>query len=144
MRNTPKSLNEELMKMRKLMNFDINENSHDVLSENFVKKSIISEQKLEQEVEGTGEPNWEWIERELEKGGVTTESNPGCFSVGSADNRIKGLFAVKVTEGSTAVADFVEVLMDKIKTNPEAKKYLGKGEILKLQKWILLQVLVTH
>ena len=46
MRNTPKSLNEELMKMRKLMNFDISENSHDVLSENFVKKSTISEQGL--------------------------------------------------------------------------------------------------
>lgn len=39
MRNTPKSLNEELMKMRKLMNFDISENSHDVLSENFVKNA---------------------------------------------------------------------------------------------------------
>ena len=38
MRNTPKSLNEELMKMRKLMNFDISENSHDVLSENFVNE----------------------------------------------------------------------------------------------------------
>jgi hypothetical protein len=38
MRNTPKSLNEELMKMRKLMNFDISENSHDVLSENFVSE----------------------------------------------------------------------------------------------------------
>ena len=109
------------------MNFDISENSHDVLSENFVKKSIISEQKLEQEVEGTGEPNWEWIEREIEKGGVTTELNPGCFSVGSADNRIKGFFKAKVTEGSTAVDTFVEVLMDKIKTTPEAKKYIGTG-----------------
>ena len=39
MRDTPKSLNEELMKMRKLMNFDISENSHDVLSENFVKNA---------------------------------------------------------------------------------------------------------
>jgi hypothetical protein len=45
MRNTPKGLNEELMKMRKLMDFDISENSHDVLSENFVKKSLLSEQE---------------------------------------------------------------------------------------------------
>ena len=30
------SLNEELNRMKKLMNFDISENSHDVLSENFV------------------------------------------------------------------------------------------------------------
>jgi hypothetical protein len=51
MRNTPKSLNEELMKMRKLMNFDISENSHDVLSENFVKKSTISEQTESETVE---------------------------------------------------------------------------------------------
>jgi len=33
MRNTPKGLNEELNRMKKLMNFDISENSHDVLSE---------------------------------------------------------------------------------------------------------------
>jgi hypothetical protein len=46
MRNTPKNLNEELMKMRRLMNFDISENSHDVLSENFVKNANrIDEQK---------------------------------------------------------------------------------------------------
>ena len=44
MRNTPKGLNEELMKMRKLMDFDISENSHDVLSESNVEKSILSEE----------------------------------------------------------------------------------------------------
>ena len=38
MRNTPKSLNEELMKMRKLMNFDISQNSHDVLSESNISE----------------------------------------------------------------------------------------------------------
>ena len=32
------SLNEELNRMKKLMNFDISENSHDVLSENFVSE----------------------------------------------------------------------------------------------------------
>jgi len=45
MKNTPKGLKEELMKMRKLMDFDISENSHDVLSESNVEKSILSEQK---------------------------------------------------------------------------------------------------
>lgn len=50
MRNTPKGLNEELMKMRKLMNFDISENSHDVLSENFVKNANrIDEQEVKSE-----------------------------------------------------------------------------------------------
>ena len=44
MRNTPKGLNEELNRMKKLMTFNVSENSHDVLSENFVKKSTISEQ----------------------------------------------------------------------------------------------------
>jgi hypothetical protein len=46
MRNTPKSLNEELNRMKRLMTFNVSENSHDVLSENFVKKSTISEQNL--------------------------------------------------------------------------------------------------
>ena len=49
MRNTPKSLNEELMKMRKLMNFDISENSHDVLSENFVKNANRIDEQIEEE-----------------------------------------------------------------------------------------------
>ena len=44
MRNTPKSLNEELNRMKRLMTFNVSENSHDVLSENFVKKSTIYEQ----------------------------------------------------------------------------------------------------
>ena len=55
MRNTPKSLNEELMKMRKLMNFDISENSHDVLSENVIKKSTIYEQTELETVEVSGD-----------------------------------------------------------------------------------------
>ncbi len=40
MRKAKQSLNEELNRMKKLINFDISENSHDVLSEQF-----ISEQK---------------------------------------------------------------------------------------------------
>lgn len=44
MKNTPKGLNEELMKMRKLMDFDISKNSHDVLSESNIRKSVLSEQ----------------------------------------------------------------------------------------------------
>ena len=43
MRNTTKDLNEELIKMRKLMDFDISENSHDVLSESNVEESILEE-----------------------------------------------------------------------------------------------------
>jgi hypothetical protein len=38
MRNTPKSLNEELNRMKRLMSFEVDENSHDVLSENFVNE----------------------------------------------------------------------------------------------------------
>jgi hypothetical protein len=49
MRNTPKGLNEELNRMKKLMTFNVSENSHDVLSENFVKKSTISEQYDDQQ-----------------------------------------------------------------------------------------------
>jgi hypothetical protein len=45
MRNRkPQTLNEELNKMRKLMGFDINQNSHDVLSESNIIKSLIGEQ----------------------------------------------------------------------------------------------------
>ncbi len=46
MRNTPKNLNEEIMKMRKLMNFNISENSHNVLSENVINESVITENQL--------------------------------------------------------------------------------------------------
>ena len=49
MRNTPKGLNEELMKMRKLMDFDISENSHDVLSESNVEESILEEEELDEQ-----------------------------------------------------------------------------------------------
>jgi hypothetical protein len=46
MRNRkPQTLNEELNKMRKLMGFDISENSHDVLSESNIEKSLIGEQE---------------------------------------------------------------------------------------------------
>ena len=52
MRNTPKSLNEELNRMKRLMSFDISENSHDVLSENFIKNSNRIDEQAE-EVEKT-------------------------------------------------------------------------------------------
>jgi len=45
MRNTPKGLNEELNRMKKLMNFDISENSHDVLSEQFIEEQDNSNTK---------------------------------------------------------------------------------------------------
>lgn len=41
---SPQNINEELNKMRRLMNFDISQNSHDVLSESNIEKSVLSEQ----------------------------------------------------------------------------------------------------
>ena len=49
------SLNEELNRIKKLMNFDISENSHDVLSENVIKKSTIYEQTELETVEVSGD-----------------------------------------------------------------------------------------
>ena len=40
---SPQNINEELNKMRRLMNFDISQNSHDVLSESNIEKSVLSE-----------------------------------------------------------------------------------------------------
>jgi len=41
-RNKPQNLNEELNRMKRLMNFDVSQNSHDILSEN----SMIEQKKL--------------------------------------------------------------------------------------------------
>ncbi len=41
---SPQNINEELNKMRRLMNFDISQNSHDVLSESNIEKTVLSEQ----------------------------------------------------------------------------------------------------
>jgi len=41
---SPQNINEEVNKMRRLMNFDISQNSHDVLSESNIEKSILNEQ----------------------------------------------------------------------------------------------------
>lgn len=41
---SPQNINEELNKMRRLMNFDISQNSHDVLSESIIEKSVLTEQ----------------------------------------------------------------------------------------------------
>ena len=41
---SPQNINEEVNKMRRLMNFDISQNSHDVLSESIIEKSVLSEQ----------------------------------------------------------------------------------------------------
>lgn len=43
------SLNEELNRMKKLMNFDISENSHDVLSENVIKTVNRIDEQMEEE-----------------------------------------------------------------------------------------------
>ena len=110
MRNTPKSLNEELNRMKKLMTFNVSENSHDVLSENFVKKSTISEQGEKEEVE-----------TEVEGEDCVTISHVGRFPVdgiaGSGafttfmnkiETTIKGnaKLADKITKGFVYVTDF--------------------------------------
>ena len=41
---SPQNINEEVNKMRRLMNFDISQNSHDVLSESNIEKTVLSEQ----------------------------------------------------------------------------------------------------
>lgn len=43
-KNKPQNLNEELNRMRRLMEFNIGEHSHEVLAEQKFKKSVISEQ----------------------------------------------------------------------------------------------------
>ena len=44
---SPQNINEEVNKMRRLMNFDISQNSHDVLSEqNITNTTLIYEGKL--------------------------------------------------------------------------------------------------
>ena len=70
MRNTPKNLNEEIMKMRKLMNFNISENSHNVLSENVINESVITENQLKSlhvEQETTQEYSDQFLENWLLK-----------------------------------------------------------------------------
>tara|TARA_R100001509_G_scaffold164628_1_gene142952 strand:+ start:1001 stop:2650 length:1650 start_codon:yes stop_codon:yes gene_type:complete len=120
-----KSLNEQKKRMQELMGFTYKDNSHDILSEENFKSIEVVENNLLSEQDG--EPNWEWVEKELQKAKTITTTKPECFMVGSADNRIKGVFEATVTEGSTAVTDFVKILMEKIKNNENAKKYLGKG-----------------
>ena len=58
MRKAKQSLNEELNRMKKLMNFDISENSHDVLSEQFI---------VEQNETWTDEYIESWIVERLSK-----------------------------------------------------------------------------
>ena len=37
---SPQNINEEVNKMRRLMNFDISQNSHDVLSEKIINEAV--------------------------------------------------------------------------------------------------------
>jgi hypothetical protein len=41
-----KNLNEEIIRMRQIFNFKISDNAHDILSEEVIKKSLITEQKV--------------------------------------------------------------------------------------------------
>ena len=120
-----KPLTSQQKRMKELMGFTYEDNSHDLLSEENFKSIEVVENNLLSE-QG-GEPNWEWIKKEIQKGETITETKPGCFTVGTNDKRIRGVFEAKVTEGSNAVNDFVKILIEKIKTNPEAQKYLDKG-----------------
>ena len=120
-----KYFNEQRKRMKELMGFTYKDNSHDVLSEeNFNSIEVVENHLL---TEQGGEPDWEWIEKELQKSQTIVETKPACFNVGTADERIKGVFEARVTAGSSAVTDFVKILMDNIKNNENAKKYLGKG-----------------
>ena len=85
MRNTPKGLNEELNRMKKLMNFDISENSHDVLSENFVKNANrIDEQTFQKTGPGnthasggrSGITKKEWKKQQEEEKNEVAEGSP--------------------------------------------------------------------
>jgi outer membrane protein OmpA-like peptidoglycan-associated protein len=58
MRNTPKSLNEELNRMKKLMTFDISENSHDVLSEQDYSNVHTGKKTKKKKTMDTTVPNW--------------------------------------------------------------------------------------
>ena len=107
-----KSLNEQKKRMQKLMGFTYKDNSHDILSEENFKSIEVVENNLLSEQDG--EPNWEWIEKELEKEKVIINTKPECFMVGSADKRIRGVFEAAVTEGSSAVNDFVKILTNQI------------------------------
>ena len=126
----PKFLNEELERMKGLMVFDYEKNSHDILSEQNINKSLIKEQEEEikhGEVEGgEGEPNYEWIQTQM-KATTGVEDLSGCFDVGGeGHDRIQGLFDVTVTTGSDAVKNFVASLKNEIESHPKAKNYLGK------------------
>ena len=83
-----KSLNEQKKRMQELMGFTYKDNSHDLLSEeNFESINVVENNLL---TEQDGEPNWEWVEKELQKAETITETKPGCFNVGTADKRIRG------------------------------------------------------
>lgn len=119
------NLTEEIYRMRKLMNFDSKKFNENVTSEDRLIEEKLRIKNLLTEQEG--EPNWEWIENELRKAQVIKTNETECFNVGTNDKRITGTFKEKVTEGSTAVSEFVKTLLDNIKNNENAKKYLGKG-----------------
>ena len=107
MRNTPKNLNEELMKMRRLMRFDVNGHSHNILTEqNF--KGILKEE------ESTGNLS-------VEK---TINFKPGFYSNSQTDVITKK----PVTEGLES--ELVKI-KEFLKKNPEGyivRAVLESGE----------------
>tara|TARA_R110000822_G_scaffold188266_1_gene327418 strand:+ start:494 stop:1864 length:1371 start_codon:yes stop_codon:yes gene_type:complete len=99
-----KNLNEELNKMRKLMNFDISQNSHDVLSESNINESIIEEQdkKTLKQMLKNGEitkdeyrmmldgtiPNWGTAMEGKIKMGVISSIDPRAMNIGVQKYRL--------------------------------------------------------
>lgn len=125
---SPQNINEEVNKMRRLMNFDISQNSHDVLSEQNINSIELFEKQTLLEQDDV-EPNWEWIEKVLKEGYTDTKVIEDCFWVGGEDplERISGTFNATVETGSSAVEDFMKLLIEKIESSEGAKKMLGKG-----------------
>jgi hypothetical protein len=93
------SLNEELNRMKKLMNFDICENSHDVLSDNFVKKSRISEQ---------------------------TKQYPETYSVKYKE---KASYATGDSDPKAFVGNFIKNVITEINKNPDTKLLFANGAL---------------
>ena len=145
-----KPLTPQEKRMRELMEFTYEDNSHDILAEhnlNFVEvfnNPLLKEQEkgktLDQGITkgADGNPDWEWIKKELKSAKTITHIKPICFDVGSDGERIDGNFAAKVTSGSNAVKVFINQLKNAIASDPEAQKYLKEGGKFTIQAMDLI------
>tara|TARA_R110000824_G_scaffold183039_2_gene364026 strand:- start:1574 stop:2956 length:1383 start_codon:yes stop_codon:yes gene_type:complete len=101
-----KNLSEERIRMRKLMGFTYKDNSHDVLAEQNIGKSIISEQGEKEEVEGEDCVTISHVGR-FPVDGI---AGSGAFTtfMNKIETTIKGnaKLADKITKGFVYVTDF--------------------------------------